>query len=46
MLIHVQHNFLMSHESSMFYRGTFINSATPLVQNDYYISAETKAFLK
>ena len=31
MLIHVQHRFLTSRESWLFYRGTFINSATPLV---------------
>ena len=31
MLIHVQHRFSTSRESSLFYSGTFINSATPLV---------------
>ena len=30
MLIHVHHSFFKSRLSSMFYIGTFINSATPL----------------
>ena len=35
MMIHLQHSFLMSRENLLFYKGTFINSATLLaIQSD------------